>query len=455
MLAFKDGKVDDEEENEDNEQNTEEDKWKDLLIKAKKARDQSTSHMADCQAALELADKAKRLTKNAKAESEDLLKGMSKKTNALKDLLAKKNKWGSLAKAKSLLVDAAKEMKKVKDEAKELNQLANKTNSKASKKYPQGHRPWFAATTLSKGYWSCGAKAGSVPAAAEIAHSACLEGANSQETMRIAKCGNFSQCPGNSHRDMMQLFLKDLQLCDPWPVKVEVKDPKTQKLAKTEAPVMLPHLLFSSLYEHYRDQFEELFAVKQCASFWQNLEKKEDPRLVPPITLDKKEDPRLVPPITLDKRVVPPSTTIPIFVHGDGVEFVRDSSLMTFSWGSMLSQQSSLATHLLLAAWPKSCQTPETWKPLDKVISWSLSALAKGFHPTEDWDGKALAKGLLFEKAGLPLTKGKFRAVIYSIQGDQEFYSNILKLGRWQSKFPCHECDSEQFQAQEKAMPSR
>ena len=84
------------------------------MLKAKKARDQGTSHMADCQAALELADKAKRLTKTGKKESEELLKGMAKKTNALKDLLAKKDKWGSLAKAKALLVDAAKDMKKNK-----------------------------------------------------------------------------------------------------------------------------------------------------------------------------------------------------------------------------------------------------------------------------------------------------------------------------------------------------
>ena len=134
LLAIKDGSADDDEENQDDEEDKEEDEWKDILSKAKKARDQSTSHMADCQAALELADKAKRLTKTVKTESEDLLKGMAKKTNALKDLLAKKDKWGSLAKAKALLVDAAKEMKKTKEEAKELNQLANKTNSKASKK---------------------------------------------------------------------------------------------------------------------------------------------------------------------------------------------------------------------------------------------------------------------------------------------------------------------------------
>lgn len=217
--------------------------------------------------------------------------------------------------------------------------------------------------------------------AAEIAHLASLEGANSQEIMKIAKCGNFQQCPGNSHRDMMQLFLKGLQLCDPWPVTVEVKEPKSQKLTTTEASVMLPHLLFSSLYEHYRDQFAELFAVKECASFWHNLEKKEDPRLVPPITLDK--------------RVISPSTTIPIFVHGDGVEFVRDSSLMTFSWGSMLSQQSSLATSSadsLAQILPNS----RYMAPTGQNYQLELQCLGKRLSPNRRLGWKSLDKRHLF-----------------------------------------------------------
>ena len=134
MLALTNGNPEEEEEHEeDEEEKTPEEEWKDILSKARKARDQGTSSMADCQAALELADKAKRLTKTGKAESEELLKGMNKKHNTLKDLLAKKEKWGSLARAKALLLEAANDMKKVKAEAKELNQLANKTHSKASK----------------------------------------------------------------------------------------------------------------------------------------------------------------------------------------------------------------------------------------------------------------------------------------------------------------------------------
>ena len=89
--------------------------------------------MADCQAALELADKAKRLTKTGKKESEELLKGMAKKTNALKDLLAKKDKWGSLAKAKALLVDAAKEMKKQRKKPKNSTNWLTRPTAKPPK----------------------------------------------------------------------------------------------------------------------------------------------------------------------------------------------------------------------------------------------------------------------------------------------------------------------------------
>ena len=184
---------------------------------------------------------------------------------------------------------------------------------------------------------------------------------------------------------------KDLKLCEPWPIQVEVKDPKTQKVTTAEASLMLPHLLFSSLYLHYRDQFEDLFAVKQCESFWQNLEKKKDPRLVPPITLGK--------------RVVSPGTTIPIFVTWGWCGICEGQQLNDMELGEHALTTISLATHLLLTAWPKSCQTPNTWKPLDKVISWSFTALAKGYHPTEDWEGNPWQKVSLEIWQGSPWQK--------------------------------------------------
>ena len=57
------------------------------------------------------------------------------------------------------------------------------------------------------------------------------------------------------------------------------------------------------------------------------------------------------------------------------------------------------------------------------------------------------------ELAGKPLAKGHHRAIIWAIQGDQEFFSNVLKLSHWQNKYPCHECDAQKPMFKKKACP--
>ena len=131
QLALEDGKMEDEEEEEEE---TEEEQWKVLLSKAKKARDQANSAKEDCEAAVQKADLAKRLTKQAKKENEAMLEEMAKKVVALKELLAKKEKAMSLEKGKSLVLQVMQKVKETKEESKELNQLANKAGSKASKR---------------------------------------------------------------------------------------------------------------------------------------------------------------------------------------------------------------------------------------------------------------------------------------------------------------------------------
>ena len=261
---------------------------------------------------------------------------------------------------------------------------------------------------------------------AELSHLAVLDGCASQELVSLAKCGNWGNSKANAHRDLVALHCSSMQLCEPTPVQVTFFDSKTQTPCEQDASLLLPHLLFASLEQHYGDHFEEFFACSSCESFWTGVEKTKDERLTWPVALDK--------------RVVCPKQTVPIFVHGDGVEFQTRDSLMTWSWGPMLSKQSSLSSHLLLAALPKSCTLPKTWEPLCEWIRWSFEALSKGCHPSEDPWGNPLPKGLA-ELAGLPLTKGHHRAVIWSIQGDAEFFANVLKLPHWQNKHPCHECD--------------
>ena len=275
--------------------------------------------------------------------------------------------------------------------------------------------------------WSLGKL--SATQVAEIGHLAMLEGCKSPEITSLAKCGNFGQNKGNAHRDMVAHFCKGIQISDPMPIAVDVLDQNTRKTTKEGAMLYLPHLMFSKLAQHYPSEFEKLFCFKETAAFWQGVEKVRDPKLAPPLT-------------TLDKRVIQPTKTCPIFIHGDGVEYQTMDSLMTWSWGSMLSKQDSLASHLLLVAFPKCCSVATTWGPLHDWISWSFDALLKGKHPSKDPYGEALPMPLS-SLADQPLTPGNHRCWIWSIQGDQEFFSNTLSLPHWQNKFPCHECDGQ------------
>ena len=121
-------------EKEDEEETPEEDQWKALLSKTKRAKDQAAALKADCKDALEEAEKAKRITKQGRKDTEELLLKLESQEKILKQILMKGDKSMSLKKAKECLIAAGTDLKAVKDEAKELRQLAQKAGSRASKK---------------------------------------------------------------------------------------------------------------------------------------------------------------------------------------------------------------------------------------------------------------------------------------------------------------------------------
>ena len=137
---------------------------------------------------------------------------------------------------------------------------------------------------------------------------------------------------------------------------------------------------------------------------------------------------------------------IPLFIHGDGVDYANNDNLMVFSFGCLLSNLSTLLNHWLLACFPKSCGKKETWEVIWKHLHWSFQALADGRHPSKGPDGKPLEKGSVFYhlKGQLLHPKG-LKGVIWSIIGDHEFFSNTLGLPHWASHYPCWECDAENF----------
>lgn len=262
-----------------------------------------------------------------------------------------------------------------------------------------------------------------------LSHLATLDGAAHPELAAIAAAGNHGEQPGNCHRSLLRSFCNKVGIAEPILVPCKCIDPKTNKVIDEDVAVFYPHLMFHSLAENYPTIWEKMFKPHEVAEFWEKTLEKGDDRLVDhPATLEKGWE----------------HVTLPLFTHGDGVEYEARDSLMVWSWGSFLTQEASLDSHLLMAAFPKSCTCKDTWAMLWKELAWSFRALAKGQHPTTDAAGNPLKKGsILFEKRGQPLAGG-MKAIVWSVQGDHEMFSNSLHLPHWRNAHPCWECDATQ-----------
>jgi len=265
----------------------------------------------------------------------------------------------------------------------------------------------------------------------DLADCALQDGASHEDLVALAQTGNWGAQPGNCHKQILHHFCANVKICDGYEVEVPCIDPKTSKPALENASIFLPHLMFSKLGENYPALFYNLFSFGKgnLADFWKGVAKSQDDKLYghPMKTTAGWQD-----------------SCTPIYVHGDGVDFSNNDSLMVFSWGSLLSNHSTLLSHFLLACFPKSCGTSSTWEAIWKYLHWSFQALACGHHPTLGPDNEPLEKGsIFFPMAGQPLHQKKFKGVLWSIIGDHDFFSNTLGLPHWNSKAPCWECDCE------------
>ena len=143
--------------------------------------------------------------------------------------------------------------------------------------------------------------------------------------------------PGNCHRDIMARFCYHFTLPQPVNIQVGCIDPKTSQPALEKASVFLPHQVWASLGQNYPFYMEKM---GECSleTFWSWVESSGDDKLLNhPMTLEKDWKER----------------NVPLFLHGDGVEFQNRDTLMRFSFGSLLSSMSSLESHWLCATFQK------------------------------------------------------------------------------------------------------
>ena len=282
------------------------------------------------------------------------------------------------------------------------------------------------------------------------ANAATADGNNKPEIVELAQLGNFGVHPANCHRDLLRLLQQKLQKSKHGGLKespintvsVPCLDPKEENPNSTaECHLVLPHLLVSELFSAYPDLAPQVFGIDKLPFFWSNL-KKDDPRMW---GWGLKESQK--------KKMVP------LWLHGDGVEFSTDS-LLTFSFGPTLfapihghkksgegleeSQHQEKAypmdSSFITAAWPKSATREGTWVEIFQIMVWSFKALFEGRHPERNWKGEALPPKLQ-RLARKPLTSEEHQFFVFNFLGDLDYYCNVLGFRHWNCHDFCMLCD--------------
>lgn len=306
--------------------------------------------------------------------------------------------------------------------------------------------------------WSLGKL--SATAMQALAKAAFDDGLEEPEIKDLAALGAWGQHPSNIHRDLLRQLEKKiskgelggLKQSPKITVKVPVVDNKEEDgMAHTEMDLFLPHLFVSTFSHSYPSLMEACFAPSQCKAFWDQVHES-DPRLHDsPVAWEKASK-------VWEKRK---HKTVPLWLHGDGVEFSTDS-LLLFSFGGCLNglKQSQASgsglkenqqagglkqSHVMdaafyVAGWPKSATHQDTWTEIFSILSWSFKALWLGQHPSKDWKGQPVT-GIMAQMAGKPLTKDKLRFYVWNYLGDLEYFANILKLPHWGKHAFCWWCD--------------
>ena len=159
-------------------------------------------------------------------------------------------------------------------------------------------------------------------------------------------------------------FCSNLSIADSYEVDVPCTHPKTSKDSLEKA-----------IGENYPVLFHEAFNLGngKLADVWKRVRKTSDDKLSNrPMSLERDWG----------------NLCIPLYVHGDGVEFSKNDNFMVFSWGPLGSNLSTLLKHWPLACFPKSSKTNKTWEVVWKWLRWSFTALAAEVHPSASNLGK-------------------------------------------------------------------
>lgn len=185
----------------------------------------------------------------------------------------------------------------------------------------------------------------------------------------------------------------------------------------------------------YQAECEDLLGIGSVERFWQGVSP-QDPRVL-------SQHPALQ---------VPGYEKIfcPLWLHGDGVEYSDDDTLMVWTFGSVLTTTNSMLTMFYLASYVKAVTAvqakhgADTWEEIWEVLAWSFLACWTGVHPVRDHRGNEFAaESPYYANKGKDLCRG-MRFVIWNLIGDLEHMANNLGMPHWRNQEICWQCNATQ-----------
>jgi hypothetical protein len=288
----------------------------------------------------------------------------------------------------------------------------------------------LAASLLNK--WSWGVLSGNdVQELAAAAKDSGLRGDRNIDLM--AAIGTSGQHGQNCHRDLVRIFCGD-DLLPPASVQItvpaKVSSQGVIELTAVESAMFYIHDWLTVLSTKPEAMDIALGTVADRRRFWSGVSE-DDPRWAHPALAELRRSPDF------------PAKVVPLLLHGDGAEHKKNDSLTVVSVRSLVATTNTLASQLLVTAFPKSCrqqgrkhhlEDTDTWLSLWRLISWDLQACFEGKRPALDPGGQPAA--------GAGKSIG-IRAVVWVISGDMDYFSNDFWLPHSSANSPCLACTAD------------
>lgn len=266
-----------------------------------------------------------------------------------------------------------------------------------------------------------------------LAHAAVVDGCEHIEVYKFASLGSWGQYPANGKRDIDRL-LDASSLPEPTIVRVPCLDTRSNPalVMHDDMGIMEPHLWIAALADHAES--EPLLGLSCAEEFWNSVSPN-DPKL-----LAAGGHPMLQ--VAGWKELF-----IPLWLHGDGVEYSENDSLQVYTCGSCLTSSNSMLTMLYISSFVKSvtcvmaAHGADTWNEAWVIINWSFQALWEGKHPITDAFGEPWPIGSKHAAlAGQQICNGK-RFCVWNLTGDLEYFANTLGMSHWRSHEFCWCCN--------------